>query len=99
MRYVNTPRNEERKQAAAIVLEPERFPVKHLAIRPLARTGPRTFEFNSILAQSLGELLQVVAMRRPPDEARLLQLGDHRVLLHPGLFGIGRDDFQVAAGI
>ena len=91
------PFNEERKQAAVIVLETKSLPTKNLAIGTLARTGLRAFEFNPRLAKLSGKLFQVVAMRGPTDEARLLERGNDGVLFHTRLFGIGRDNLEIAA--
>ena len=71
MRCVGAPFNEKRKQAAMIVFEAERFPMKDFAIGTLARTGLRALEFDSFLAQPSSELVQIVAMLGPTDEARL----------------------------
>jgi len=97
MNGILAPLNEKRKEAAVIVSEAERLPVKDLAIRALTRAGLGAFEFDSVLAQSVGELIQIVAVRGPTDEARFLELVDDGVLLETCLLRIGSDDFQVAA--
>src|SRR5215469_1714949 len=97
MNRVLAPFDKKRKQTAVIVLEPERLPVKHFAIRALARAGLRALKLDSLPAKLPGEFLQVVAVRSPADEAGFLELRNDRVLLDAGLLGIGRDYFEVAA--
>src|SRR6516162_11343348 len=96
MHGVFAPFDEKRQQAAVIVLKPERPPSEDFAIRALARAGLRTFKLDSLLAKLLGEWSEIVAVRGPANKPGFGQLGNDRVLLDVGLFGIGRDDFEVA---
>ena len=96
MNGIPAPLDEKRQQAAVIVLEPEGPPPEEFAIRALARAGLRTFKLDSLLAKLLGEFVEIVAVRGPANKPGFGQLGNNRVLLHAGLLGIGRDDFEVA---
>src|SRR5438045_6981097 len=85
------PFNEERKQAAVIVLETKSLPTKNLAIGTLARTGLRAFEFNPRLAKLSGKLFQVVAMLGSTDEARPLVRVSDSSLISTWLYDFGAD--------
>src|SRR5215472_10589736 len=99
MHSVRRPFDEERKKAAVVVFEPESFPMEDLSIRALTRTWLWAIELDSFLEQPRGELVQIVAMRGPTDEARFFQILNDGVLPHARLFRIGSDDFKVATRI
>src|SRR2546429_7161946 len=62
MNGIPAPLDENRQQAAVIVLEPQVPPPEALAIRELSRAGLRPFNIDSLLAKLPGDYVVVVDM-------------------------------------
>ena len=99
MERIGGPLDEERKQAAAVVMKVESFPLKEAAVRTFPRAGCGTVEGEASGAKTGCEIVEVTRMSSPANKARFGEFQQAVVIGSAGLRWIGGDDFEIATGI
>src|SRR4029077_17785546 len=104
MKRVGAPFDEEREQAALVVLEVETLPLEELAVGALTRPGPWAQESDARVAKKRRKFLEVAGMHGPTNQMRRAQFFKVRKCFDGKLLDmvlvllwVRRNDFEIAA--